>query len=154
MAAAAGKRVVGLFPHERFQTAKPDYSCHFRHRDIKLAATPALNKDARRSEHVEVGNNLFSPSIRNISSARRYGYTHPPPPGDVMWKSLANQQGRTSSTGLKKDSKVSPSKQKQKADTCAAVLWGWACLQSPTLAAPRWSRQRFRTARPHKWRLC
>lgn len=47
--------VVGVLPHERFQTAKTDYSCHFGRRDIKLAATPGLNITTRRSEHVHDG---------------------------------------------------------------------------------------------------
>lgn len=106
-----GNSAVGLFPHERFQTAKADYSCRFRHRDIKLAATPASSEDARRSEHVGVGNNLFSPSIPgNISSGRVSVQTTPPPlAGDVT---RANLRGRTPSAGSKEDSKVSSSKRK------------------------------------------
>lgn len=42
--------VVGLFPHQRFQTAKTDYSCHFRHRDTNLAVW--ISTHARRSELV------------------------------------------------------------------------------------------------------
>lgn len=37
-----GAGVVGVFPLERFQTAKTDYSCHFRLRDTKLSARPGL----------------------------------------------------------------------------------------------------------------
>lgn len=44
--------VVGVFPHERFQTAKTHYSCHFRLWATKLAASPGLHINTRRSELV------------------------------------------------------------------------------------------------------